>query len=102
MEIANEEVGIELGEVQRNVPDGVSTVDTGEDVVALADADEVFEGLTHAGHGGDGVEYGHLDFVVVGVRGADGGFEAGEHFFIAEGVVEGDDDRLRWRRFAHG
>lgn len=63
--IADEEVGVESGEVEGNVSHAVGAVDDGEDVVLATHGDEALEGEAYPRQGGDGVEEGDADSEVL-------------------------------------
>lgn len=47
--VTDEEVGIQLGEIERDVADSMCAVDEGEDIVLFAQLSEALKGHAYAG-----------------------------------------------------
>ena len=99
--VAEEEVGIQGGEVQGDVANGMGGVYAGEDSVVAAQLGEVFEGHTDTWEGDYCVEDGEAGVETVGFDSFDGVFEEGAELVVVDRIGVRDLVALCWCCFGN-
>lgn len=88
--VGDEKVGVERGEVQRDLADAMGTVNQAEDAFFLADCGQSLEGDADTGHGGDGVKEGNAGSLALCTGSGNGLAETGNIVSIGDWIVSLD------------